>query len=115
MRSLGAIAAGLYAAVLAGAAPASGFNPLGPSPRRRPRGQRLVHTSTVVDEATHRVPPRWRRMRSKGGKIVKELVPETTKTVPIRRAVHLDNSKDYRGRLGAKDKARREAALAVPV
>lgn len=72
---------------------------------------RLAHTKQVAEIAVHRVPPRWRRVRSQGGKVIKELVPATTKEVPVKRAFFIDNSRDYRGRLGAKDKARRAAAL----
>lgn len=103
---LSALAAAMFGSL--GGAPMSDGLMGWSKPKRRVH---LVHTQTVVTKALHRA-PQWKRQVSAGGKVVREWMPNVVKEVPIRSAVFVDGSRNYRGRLGAKDQARRAAALA---
>ena len=63
---------------------------------------RLVPTTHIHEEASHKLPPN----RSLGGL-------RQVRRVNIRRAIWIDTSRDYRGKLGAKDIARRQKAGAA--
>jgi hypothetical protein len=67
--------------------------------------------SPVVETVEHRTPPRLVGRRE-GGAFGYFWRPAGTRSVEIRAGRYLDRSKDYRGRLGAKDKARQARALA---
>lgn len=83
---------------------------LGQKPKRvrQPRG--FVPTQHIASMATHRVPPRVRRVRSAGGRMITTVTPASTKVVPIYGMAWVPSGKDYRGLLGAKDRSRRAAA-----